>query len=193
MERLAAGAKRRLARKVEESRAWQAEGDRSVADWMARHSGTSTGRARAEVEASKQLAKLPATDKAVAAGELSPQQAEAVADAASADPSAEQGLLGAARQGSLKDLKDACQRAKARVEDDQARAKRLHDSRSVRTWKGTDGSWNLQARNTPEVGAQIEAVLRSRDRTDLHRSSPGGPARTARGLPCRRPHRPGVG
>ena len=71
MERLAAGAKRRLARKVEESRAWQAEGDRSAADWMARHSGTTTGRAKAEVESSKQLAKLPATDKALANGELS--------------------------------------------------------------------------------------------------------------------------
>ena len=71
MERLVAGAKRRLARKVEESRAWQADGDRSAADWMARHSGTSKGRAKAEVESSKQLAQLPATDKAVANGALS--------------------------------------------------------------------------------------------------------------------------
>ena len=63
--------------------------------------------------------------------------------------------------GSLKELKDACQRAKARVEDDQARAKRLHDTRAARTWKGMDGSWNLHVRNCPEIGARIEAVLRA--------------------------------
>jgi hypothetical protein len=161
IERLAAGAKGRLARKVEESRAWQAEGDRSAADWMARRSGTSSGRARAELETSKRLAGLGATDKAVARGVLSAQQAEAVADAASADPTAEQHLLGTAQRGSLRDLKHACQRTKARVEDDHARARRLYEQRAARTWTGADEAWNLHVRNAPEVGAQIEAVLRA--------------------------------
>jgi hypothetical protein len=161
IERLAAGAKGRMARKVEESRVWQANGDRTAAGWMARRSGTSTGQALSEIDTSKRLAKLAATDKAVARGELSAQQAEAVADAASADPSAEQDLLGIAQQGSLRDLKSACQRTKARVEDDQARARRLHDQRAACYWTGADGSWNLHVRNAPEVGAQIEAVLRA--------------------------------
>ncbi|MGI9119453.1 MAG: hypothetical protein ACR2G7_04920, partial [Acidimicrobiales bacterium] len=50
IERLASGAKCRLADRVEQSRAWQREGDRSAADWMARRSGTTTGRARAVLE-----------------------------------------------------------------------------------------------------------------------------------------------
>jgi hypothetical protein len=153
--------KGRMARKVEESRAWQREGDRSAADWMARRSGTSTGQARSELETSKRLTELPATDRAAADGELSPQQTEAVADAASVDPTAEADLLGTAKQGSLKDLKEACQRTKAPAEDDQTRTKRLHDQRAARTWTGADGAWNLHVRNAPEVGGRIDAILRA--------------------------------
>ncbi len=159
IERLAGGAKCRLARRVEQSQAWRRRGDRSAADWMARTSGATTGRARADLETSKQLASLPGTDRAVAEGKLSDPQAVAVADAASADPEAESRLLGTAERAGLRDLRDECGRTKARTEDEQTRATRLHRQRSMRTWKGADGSWNLQMANTPEVGAQIEAVL----------------------------------
>ncbi len=75
MERLVAGAKCRLARRVEESRSWADKGARSPAEHLGAISGTTTGRARAALEASKALAALPEADAAVAKGELSDQQA----------------------------------------------------------------------------------------------------------------------
>ncbi len=159
IEKLAAGAKCRLARRVEESNAWRNEGDRSAVDWMARKAGTTSGRARAGLERSRRLGALPSTDRAVADGTLSDAQADAVADASTADPEAEQRLLRTAQRASMRDLRGKCARAKARVEDETARQDRLHRQRGLRTFKGTDGSWNLQVRNTREVGAEIEAAL----------------------------------
>lgn len=43
LERLAAGAKCRLAARVAQSRTWQDKGERSPAEWMAHTSGTTTG------------------------------------------------------------------------------------------------------------------------------------------------------
>ena len=69
--------------------------------------------------------------------------------------------MGAAKRGSLKDLKDACQRTKARVEDDRARAKRLHDQRARAHLEGCGWVLEPACAQHPEVGAQIEAVLRA--------------------------------
>ncbi len=159
IERLASGAKCRLADRVEQSRAWQREGDRSAADWMARQSGITTGRARSVLEASRRLASLPGTDEALAKGELLFPQAEAITDAATADPSSEPRLLGTAKRRGLRELREDCARTKARAEDAAERAARLHRQRCLRTWKASDGSWNLSLRNTPEAGADIEAAL----------------------------------
>lgn len=159
MERLAAGAKCRLARRVEESRSWQSRGARSPAEHQAQLAGTTTGRARSALETSKRLAALPEADEAVAKGELSEQQAAAIAEAATADPSAEQRLVELAKRGDLRKLREECARTRARAEDEAERAERLHRQRSLRTWTAADGSWNLLAKNSPEVGALIEAVL----------------------------------
>ena len=159
MERLAAGAKCRLARRVEESRSWQSRGARSPAEHQAQLGGTTTGRARAALETSKRLAALPAADQAVAKGELSEQQAAAIAEAATADPSAEQRLVELAKRRDLRKLREECARTQARAEDEAKRAERLHRQRSLRTWTAADGSWNLSAKNSPEVGALVEAVL----------------------------------
>lgn len=160
VERLAAGAKLRLARRVAESDIWKREGDRSPADWLARTAGASVGQARDQLQASKKLADLDATDDKIKAGELSEAQARAVADAAAANPSAEDGLLDTAATHGLKDLKDACARTKAAADPDrQARMARIHRERHLREWTDAGGGWNLHVRNTPEIGALFGAVL----------------------------------
>ncbi len=52
IERLAAAAKTLLAERVDESRAWARDGDRSSAEYLARKAGTSVGAARAGLAAS---------------------------------------------------------------------------------------------------------------------------------------------
>ena len=64
-----------------------------------------------------------------------------------------------AKRRDLRKLREECARTQARAEDEAKRAERLHRQRSLRTWTAADGSWNLSAKNSPEVGALVEAVL----------------------------------
>ena len=89
IERLAAAAKTLLAERVDESRAWAREGDRSSAEYLARKAGTSVGAARAGLAASRQLRSLPHTRAALRRGELSRPQAESISDAAAHNPGVE--------------------------------------------------------------------------------------------------------
>ncbi len=120
--------------RLEQSRTWRDNGERSAADWMAHQSGTTTDRSRACLEASKALSNLAETDAALAAGELSDQQAGAICGAAGssgADPNAEASLLQIARRRELRELREAAARVRASAEDGAERAERLHDQRSL--------------------------------------------------------------
>jgi hypothetical protein len=158
--KLAAGAKLRLARKLDDAGAAAASGARDTAEYLAAHTGTSIVAARDALVTSRRLVDQPATDAALAAGQLSDVQAAVVADAVAADPAAERGLLDTARRWSMRDLKAQCARTKANAHpDDRARREAIHQARSCRTWTDVEGAWNLSMRHLPEVGAQIEALL----------------------------------
>jgi hypothetical protein len=160
IEKLAAGAKLRMAKRVEESNEWRRGGHRSAAEWLARTSGTSTGSAHAELATSQRLAALPGTEDAVREGELSSVQAAAIAEAAAADPAAEERLLKKAKRASVRELRDECARTKAAADPDaEARYERLRRERSLRTFTDHEGAWNLHARGTADAGAKIMAAL----------------------------------
>jgi Domain of unknown function (DUF222) len=160
IERHAAAAKTLLAARVEESRAWARAGDRSAEDHLARKAGTSRGAARSGLETSKRLRQLPATEAALRRGELSQAQAETIADAAAANPSAERSLLEVARQGDLAELRTHANRAKAAGDPDpDATHRRLHQQRRLRRFTDGEGAWNLQARGTADAGARLNAAL----------------------------------
>ena len=65
MEKLVAGAKLRLAARVEASNHWRRTGHPSPAACLARLAGTSTGAAQAELAASEHLDRLPGTTDAL--------------------------------------------------------------------------------------------------------------------------------
>jgi Domain of unknown function (DUF222) len=156
IERNAAAAKTLLAVRVEEARA----GDASPEQHLARKAGTTRSAVRRVIETSKRLRALPATEAALRRGELSPQQAEAVADAAAANPDAERSLLDTARAGTLRQLRDAAVRAKAAADPDpDATHRRIHRERRLRTYTGPDGAWHLQACGTADAGAMVNAAL----------------------------------
>jgi hypothetical protein len=160
MEKLVAGARLRLAARVEASNEWRRAGHRRAADWLAHTTGTSAGAAHAELDASGRLAGLPGTEEALRRGDLSVGQATAVTDAAAADPGAEARLLAAAARMSLRGLRDECARIKAAADPDaEARYERIHRERSVRTFTDVEGAWNLHARGPAHLGAQITAAL----------------------------------
>ncbi|MDZ7673906.1 MAG: DUF222 domain-containing protein [Acidimicrobiales bacterium] len=157
------GAVVRLTARYEAAGAWKHNGERSAADDVARKTGTSPATARRRAETSKRLAELSDTDRAVADGELSSEQAEQVASGASASPDDEGDLLDSARKEPLPALRRKAAQSRARADRDRtARQRRLHARRRVSRWIDDDGLYNLLTKLTPELGAEIDAFLKPR-------------------------------
>lgn len=138
---------------------WRRNGSPSPAHELARRSGTSVTRAREALETAEKLAGLPALEAAARAGEVSPAQAAPIADAATADPNAEQRLVEKAKRASLGELRDECARTKAAAEpDDEARHRAIHRSRHLRKRRCADGAGELVYRSTVDEVAEIFAI-----------------------------------
>ncbi len=97
IEKMAATVKGLAAARVAECGSWRREGDRSAAHPLARRTGTSVVQAAAAIETARRLESLPETAAAARRGDLSTEQACAIADAAGGDPGVEHDLLEAAR------------------------------------------------------------------------------------------------
>ncbi len=164
IEKAAAGLRLLLARRIDNQSLWGESGERSAADWLARQTGQSPRDAARDLECSRRLRALPDASDAVRNGELSPDQAKAVADGAAADPSCEQELLDTARRGSLGELN---RRAKARkaaaLGDDDARARAAHHNRSFTTGTNTLGEgwgrFNGPAHLVARLNAQLKPFI----------------------------------
>lgn len=148
------------AKRVDETGAYRASGAKDAGQWLARATGVPVSTAFRALQTVTSLAELPATNEAFRAGRLSAEQAHEISGAARKDPTAEAELLGAARDASLKGLKDRCRIVRANAEaDDAAWARRLHDSRSLRQWVDSDGAACGIWRGPPDQGAAIKAAL----------------------------------
>jgi hypothetical protein len=160
-ERMIAARRVELARRVEETNAWVGTGARSAAEYVSNQTGQSMGRAGDELATSRRLQRCPRTAQALRDGELSTSQASLIADAATADPGAEAGLLDhAARSGSFKTLRERAHQARAAATDHEAREKRIHAERSLRYGTDRDGAFTLYLRGPAADGARIVAALR---------------------------------
>jgi len=160
MERVANSAKTLLARRVAAGGEWRRKGYASAAEFMAHESGSSPAAVRRELDASKQLAKLPRTQEAAKRGDLSDAQLGLIAGAAAQNPDAEGRLLATAGSGSLRELKDQAQRARAAADPDPAATEtRIHRARSFRSWTDADGTWRASLAGTIAAGARIEQAL----------------------------------
>jgi hypothetical protein len=153
LERMAASARVLLSKRAAETEQWKREGFRSAAEWLAAQQGTSTGRAKADIETSERLDGLEDTKEAMRDGLLSPDQAAAVADAATVNPDAEADLIGLAEQESLRRLRDEAARRRAEREDGERRRERIHRRRRARAWTDGDGAWNFSATGPAEIGS----------------------------------------
>jgi hypothetical protein len=160
IERMAALIKAKVAARRGETRAWKGTGQRSAAHDLARSTGSSVGQAAEALATARRLESLPTLDAAARCGALSGAQTAAIADAASADPSAEARLVAKGRESSLAELRQECARTKAAAcADLEARRQKVHEGRFCRDWTDADGAWHLHMRHSPEVGAQFMAAL----------------------------------
>ncbi|MGH9296330.1 MAG: hypothetical protein ACRD0B_13440, partial [Acidimicrobiales bacterium] len=162
-ERLAAAGRSICGSRAIRGNRHRRSGARSPAEWMARKTGDSAGRATDGLVAAEHLDDHDLLDEAFRSGELSPAQAREIAETAAVDPSAENDLVELARTATLKELREEAERrrAKARSEADEAeRQTRLHRKRFLRTWTEHDGSLGGRFSLTPLNGARLLAALR---------------------------------
>jgi hypothetical protein len=118
IKNMAASIEGRAAARAEDCGAWARSGDKSPAHHLARLTGTTVGQAMGAMETARKLCDLPEVKKAADAGRLSAQQTEAIAAAASADPTAERPLVEAASKLSLKELRDEADKVLAAADAD---------------------------------------------------------------------------
>jgi hypothetical protein len=162
IERLAAGGKTLLARRLADAHAPDRVGVKTAAEDLARRGGTTVGAARDALDTSSRLSDLPRVDAAVRRGDLSPAQAAAVsaASVAAADPATEARLVELAATTSLPELRDECARVTAAADPDpETTNQRLHRRRALRRFTDADGAWTLIAKGTPQAGAAINTAL----------------------------------
>ena len=174
VERLAGAGRTLLAARVEETKAWDGGGQSTMAEWMAKVTGTTVGAAISTIDASRELASQPVVAVAVREGKLSPAQAALVTNAVKAAPDAAESLVAAATESSVSHLTNVCRATKARAEDPGARAERHHKAR--RAWFGTDpdGMVELRALLPVASGAAMRTVLEKRtDQIFRERNRPG--------------------
>jgi hypothetical protein len=151
-----------LADRVQRAGTWDRRRHPSMLEWLAAQLGTSRAEALDRVKTSERVTRLPSTTRRVRQGRLSSRQTREVADAASANPAAEDRLLDTAEAASLGELRDAAQRARAAADrDPDATQARLHRQRRVRQRRDAEGAWCLEARGPISAGSQVMAVLRA--------------------------------
>jgi hypothetical protein len=160
IERMAAAGRALAAARVARTKVWAETGDRSAAHWLARTSGTTVGQAVAVLETARHLDGLDATADALRAGDLSLEQAGAIAKAATADPHAERELLSTAAEAGVDQPREECRRVEsaARV-DEVAHDDAIRRGRFARQWVDPDGAWRLSVRDTVAAGARLWAAV----------------------------------
>src|SRR5262249_54027240 len=144
-------------RQVVATGAWKHDGaHRDAASWLSGSTGTTVGAARATIDTAERLRALPATEAALRSGALSVTQADAIADAASVDPTAECDLLARARHEGVRGLRNECARVKAAASvDEHARYDRIHAARSVRGWTDADGTGRIDIRGPVDLTTRV--------------------------------------
>jgi hypothetical protein len=142
-------------------RAWKGDGSKSPADYIAKRTGVSIGQAADALRTADQLVELPEVDAAARRGALSPQQAVAVASAASVAPAEQTRLVADAGRLSLKELQTECSATRAAHTDPESLRKRIHAGRALFTWTDAEGRGHLKAQGPAEtitaVAARIDA------------------------------------
>ncbi|MGQ0805096.1 MAG: DUF222 domain-containing protein [Actinomycetota bacterium] len=159
IKKVAAAIEAQAAARVAETSVWKKSGERSAAHELAARTGTSVAQAREAIETGRRLRELPATADALSRGEISIEQASLVASAADADPDAETRLLAATGSESLGELRETCARVRANSCDLEARRRRIHDQRGLRSWVDGSGTGHLHLNDNPERVAEIMAGL----------------------------------
>ena len=146
-----------LIREFDEREGWS-DGFRTCGHWLSWRTGIAPGAAREKVRVARALASLPLISAAMQRGSLSFSKVRAMTRVATPENEAELMELAAhATAAHMERIVKAWRRVD-RLEDAEAEAER-HQSRYLRIYEDDDGTFVLNARLDPEVGAVLEKAL----------------------------------
>ncbi|MEY2422530.1 MAG: hypothetical protein QOI95_2597 [Acidimicrobiaceae bacterium] len=135
-------------------------GASDAADFVAKTTGTTSGKAKEKIKTGAGLRANPKTRAKAVAGELSTEQTAAITDAIAVNPNAEDKLLGIAASRSVGALRDECGKAKTEGQDVAAIEKRIHTKRHLRRYRDSGGVEHLHAAGTKATMARIDQALK---------------------------------
>jgi len=135
-------------------RGWELGGHRSCAHWLAFRTGMDLGAAREKVRAARALEELPEIGASMSRGELSFSKVRALTRVANAGN--ESDLLELARGVTAHQLERIVRAFRRGTrEEEAARERRLHESRSFSVFPDEEGMYRVKGRLPAEVGALI--------------------------------------
>ncbi len=179
IEASAASIKALAAARAAEGQDWKHDGYRSAADHLAHQTGMSPAAAKRALEAGRRMADQPDVAAAATAGELSFEQAAAVADGVAANPEKARELIDRARRSSLPELNEQVALVKAARRDQDEHRRAVHAKRSLRRWTDRDGAFHAHVYGHPEDGAGLWRMIDPiRRRLNMLRRESGTPNET---------------
>src|SRR5438105_4627439 len=127
-------ARARAAARAAAGSAHRRRGYVDAADWLADATGTSSRQARRAIDTAQEVHDCPDTDEAWRSGEISQDQAAAIAKTEAKRPGSAAELLDTARRRPLRALKERAQQLRtAGIDADELR-RRQQAARQARTW-----------------------------------------------------------
>lgn len=176
MEASISSVKRLAAARAAEGTGWQHEGYRSPAEQLAHQTGMSPTAARRAIDTGRRMADQPDIAHAALAGELSPEQAAAVADGAAADPARARDLLDKARRMTLPELNQEVARTKAATNDADQRRQKIRAQRCLKRWSDPEGAHHAHLYGLPEdattLWRALDPIRRRLNMTHRHHGQP---------------------
>ncbi|MGH9105929.1 MAG: hypothetical protein ACRDZX_08855 [Acidimicrobiales bacterium] len=158
-EKACAAARARAAARAVRSGEHRRRGFADGRDWLASHSGATSGQARSEMQAAEAAEEHPATSGALHRGEVSLAQAAEVARAVSEVPGSEGALLALARRSGLGAVREEARKVVSGVADPDELYARQHAARHLRHWRDAEGMVRFAGALPPEVGIGVMASI----------------------------------
>lgn len=168
LEGATAALKADLVRAAQTTSLDEAKGERNTAQFLTNELRMTPGEAKRTAELARSLSSLPGTREALAAGEISADQAHQITRAADRGILGERRvteaqLLDTARTSTPKELSDEIRRREAAADGDRLLRdqRRAHGRRSLRTWTSPDGlgrgTWTADPQSHELITAFIDA------------------------------------
>ena len=154
-EKVCAGARVRAALRAADCGAHRERGFHDAEEWLARTSGSSRPKARGDLAAAKALGDCPKTAEAVAAGELSLDQAAEITKTEAECPGSEDELIHTAKNESLATLRDAARKKRQAATDPDELRNKQHAARALRVYRDDLGMLQVRGALLPEVGVSL--------------------------------------